>query len=124
MDLKNLKNSHLWLAVALTATVACGESGSESDRENNADAGAKEKNSSSAGTDSQAGQGGEDDEGTGEKQGTWCGDQKKQAAEQCDDGNNNDEDGCNTLCVFSCSRDDDCDDANPCKRDMSRQCLR
>ncbi len=46
-----------------------------------------------------------------------CGDGvvDSQSGEQCDDGNRNEDDGCTTLCDFTCTEDDDtCDDGNPC----------
>ncbi len=43
-----------------------------------------------------------------------CGNGQVEGFEQCDDGNNNEFDGCTTLCEFSCEDDEDCDDFNAC----------
>lgn len=43
-----------------------------------------------------------------------CGNGKVEGFEQCDDGNNNEFDGCTTLCEISCEDDEECDDFNAC----------
>jgi cysteine-rich repeat protein len=43
-----------------------------------------------------------------------CGNSIKDGAEECDDGNKVDGDGCDNTCKFSCHADTDCDDDNPC----------
>jgi cysteine-rich repeat protein len=44
-----------------------------------------------------------------------CGNGKKDSdLEECDDGNFDDWDGCTSLCTFTCSEDDECDDLNSC----------
>lgn len=39
---------------------------------------------------------------------------EEELGEVCDDGNYNNNDGCNSLCEYSCTEDDDCDDGRPC----------
>jgi cysteine-rich repeat protein len=43
-----------------------------------------------------------------------CGNGTLDPMEQCDDGNQNEEDGCTSLCEFTCSNDADCDDLDEC----------
>jgi len=43
-----------------------------------------------------------------------CGNGAREGAEQCDDGNSVDGDGCDNDCTFSCAAAADCDDANAC----------
>jgi hypothetical protein len=47
----------------------------------------------------------------------FCGDGMTGLGEECDDGNDEDGDGCDGDCTFSCLDDGDCDDANPCTGD-------
>ena len=49
----------------------------------------------------------------------WCGDGTIQDPEECDDGNHNDDDGCNGLCTYSCKDDSECDDLDPCNGEES-----
>ncbi len=64
-------------------------------------------------TDADAGVADAGDAGT-EYQGPICGDGVQEGLEQCDDGNYDDRDGCNSLCELSCETDEDCSDLNPC----------
>jgi cysteine-rich repeat protein len=43
-----------------------------------------------------------------------CGNGVVEGEEQCDDGNDDDDDGCTRKCKYSCEDDDDCDDGNSC----------
>lgn len=43
-----------------------------------------------------------------------CGNGIVEGDEECDDGNQVEGDGCTTLCTFTCTVDDDCDDLEPC----------
>ncbi len=43
-----------------------------------------------------------------------CGDGTQSSTEQCDDGNLDDGDGCDSDCTYSCEVDADCDDASVC----------
>ncbi|HJL00247.1 MAG TPA: DUF4215 domain-containing protein [Polyangiaceae bacterium LLY-WYZ-15_(1-7)] len=47
---------------------------------------------------------------------TTCGDgfASRAAGEQCDDGNDDDEDGCTSACLLTCAEDADCDDGLVC----------
>lgn len=47
---------------------------------------------------------------------TVCGDgfASRDAGEQCDDGNDDDDDGCTSDCLLTCSGDDECDDGLLC----------
>lgn len=47
---------------------------------------------------------------------TTCGDgfASREAGEQCDDGNDDDDDGCTSACLLTCEADDDCDDGLVC----------
>lgn len=90
----------------------CGACGDDDD-----DGGGQEPDGGTGGEDAGAGDAG--DAGT-EYQGPICGDGVQEGLEQCDDGNFDDQDGCNSLCEFSCETDDDCSDLNPCNG--SEQC--
>jgi cysteine-rich repeat protein len=46
-----------------------------------------------------------------------CGNGVPEPGEDCDDGNEDDTDGCTTTCSFSCDDDIVCDDENPCTID-------
>jgi cysteine-rich repeat protein len=46
-----------------------------------------------------------------------CGDGLVSGAEECDDMNTTDGDGCDNDCTFTCSGDSDCSDSNPCNGD-------
>jgi len=43
-----------------------------------------------------------------------CGNGTPEGAEQCDDGNTTDGDGCDNDCTFSCTMDSECDDGDAC----------
>jgi cysteine-rich repeat protein len=43
-----------------------------------------------------------------------CGNGVREGAEECDDGNTREADGCDNDCTFSCKADTDCDNANRC----------
>ena len=43
-----------------------------------------------------------------------CGDEIVDDAEECDDGNDESGDGCETDCTFTCVENEDCDDGNVC----------
>ena len=43
-----------------------------------------------------------------------CGNNNKEAGEECDDGNQTSGDGCEPNCTLSCASDSDCTDGDPC----------
>ncbi|MDI7266708.1 MAG: hypothetical protein QME96_01785, partial [Myxococcota bacterium] len=47
-----------------------------------------------------------------------CGDGTLQAGEQCDDGNDTPDDGCEDDCRFSCRAASECNDDDPCTTDL------
>jgi cysteine-rich repeat protein len=99
-----------WIAVAVLGAVACGGEDAE---ENGADAGSMDAGGGGA-TDAGAGDADGADGGMPEPPASWCGDGVQDELEQCDDGNNSEWDGCNTLCEFTCEQDRDCDDLDVC----------
>jgi len=46
-----------------------------------------------------------------------CGNKVVDELEQCDDGNSDDEDGCTSLCGYTCESDGECSDGDPCNGD-------
>jgi len=59
------------------------------------------------------------DEDAGDEAGrAVCGNGVVERGEECDDGNDVNEDGCNRDCGFSCHEDADCDDGQDCTRDV------
>ncbi|MFO0684059.1 MAG: MopE-related protein [Sandaracinus sp.] len=48
-----------------------------------------------------------------------CGDHTTDAGEECDDGNPNNGDGCDTDCTFSCHDDSECQDGDSCNGNES-----
>ncbi len=57
-----------------------------------------------------------------------CGNGRPEGDEECDDGNEDDSDGCRRDCTFTCNQDDECRDDNPCNGDetcdiQSHRCL-
>jgi cysteine-rich repeat protein len=105
----SLLSKNFCVVLFFFAFFACGE-GDEAQKKNS-DEGAKGNESSEA-ADNDAGQ--DEEVGADGLKKTWCGDATKQKIEECDDGNNNDDDGCTSLCTLSCQTDQDCDDGDPC----------
>lgn len=71
--------------------------------------------SGTGGASSDAGSDADTDADTDGGQPTNCNhDGVVQAPEECDDGNDDPNDGCNNECSFSCRKDSNCDDGDPC----------
>jgi cysteine-rich repeat protein len=47
-----------------------------------------------------------------------CGDGVVDATEECDDGNDDETDGCTTFCTYSCHLASDCEDGNECTENL------
>jgi cysteine-rich repeat protein len=47
-----------------------------------------------------------------------CGDAKTDPGEECDDGNDDEDDGCRSNCYFSCHWNSECDDGEICTSDL------
>jgi len=47
-----------------------------------------------------------------------CGDAKTDPGEECDDGNDDEDDGCRSICYFSCHWNAECDDGEICTTDL------
>jgi len=104
-------------AILITVT-ACG-----GDDKKDPEAIPDEATGGTTGSESESVEGDQSADPSGEEGTTSCGNGivESEFYEQCDDGNDNDADGCTHLCKYTCTNHDDCDDLNPCNG--SETCL-
>ncbi|MBN1655134.1 MAG: DUF4215 domain-containing protein [Deltaproteobacteria bacterium] len=93
--------------VVLVLSIACGGDDKDAEKPDESAGG----NSSSSG---RSGEGGSDENSSVADKLATCGNNQLDAREECDDGNDDDEDGCTSLCQFTCKTDADCEDLDPC----------
>jgi polyhydroxybutyrate depolymerase len=100
--------ANTWLILLLVAVSACGSTAKKSPSDNKGDA------STRADSDTSSLESGQQEAEARNKSKTVCGNGVTESPEQCDDGNQDDTDGCTSLCEFTCTDDDGCDNGNVC----------